>query len=445
MPDETLQPEEEDRSNPRKIPPSPPGSMRAQIRAPLSFFLTLTRTYGDIVCYRAAPEPAYLVNHPDYVRRVLVDNNRNYSKETYINQMFKTAVGNGLLTSEGEVWRKQRRLMQPAFHHQRLEKLDGLITGAAGAMLERWGAAAEAGQAIDIAREMASLTLTITTKALFGIDLGEDVNSVGAAVNMGADLLERPKNPRFRKALQSVKDVVERIISERRLAHEDTGDLLSMLLQVRDEETGLGMDNQQLRDQVITLLLAGYETTASALTWTWYLLSQHPESAERMQAESRRVLAGRSPANADLPNLPYARMVFEESMRLFPPAWILGRKALSDDQIGGYQVPAGTIVAISPYTLHRHPGFWERPDDFEPERFSPERSAGRNRYVYIPFGAGPRKCIGNTFGMLEAQLILPTVAGRFNLRLAPGIEINPQPVFILRPNRDMLMIPEALS
>jgi cytochrome P450 len=359
--------------------------------------------------------------------------------------MFKTAVGNGLLTSEGEVWRKQRRLMQPAFHHQRLEKLDGLITGAAGAMLERWGAAAEAGQAIDIAREMASLTLTITTKALFGIDLGEDVNSVGAAVNMGADLLERPKNPRFRKALQSVKDVVERIISERRLAHEDTGDLLSMLLQVRDEETGLGMDDQQLRDQVITLLLAGYETTASALTWTWYLLSQHPESAERMQAESRRVLAGRSPANADLPNLPYARMVFEESMRLFPPAWILGRKALSDDQIGGYQVPAGTIVAISPYTLHRHPGFWERPDDFEPERFSPERSAGRNRYVYIPFGAGPRKCIGNTFGMLEAQLILPTVAGRFNLRLAPGIEINPQPVFILRPNRDMLMIPEALS
>ena len=445
MPDEPLQPAEEARAPTRKLPPSPRGSTREQVRDPLSFFLTLTRTYGDVVCYRAAPEPAYLVNHPDYVRRVLIDNNRNYSKETYINQMFKTAVGDGLLTSEGEVWRKQRRLMQPAFHHQRLEKLDGLITRSTEAMLARWEAAASAGETIDIAREMASLTLTITTKALFGIDLGEDINSVGAAVNMGADLLERPKNPRFRNAIQSVKDTVERIITERRLKYEDTGDLLSMLLQARDEETGLGMDDQQLRNQVITLLLAGYETTASALTWTWYLLSQHPEAASHMQAESRRVLAGRPPAYADLPDLPYARMVFEESMRLFPPAWILGRKALEDDQIGGYHVPAGTIVAISPYTLHRHPGFWERPDAFEPERFSPERSNGRNRYAYIPFGAGPRQCIGNTFGMLEAQLILPMVAGRFNLRLAPGIEINPQPVFILRPNRDMLMIPEVLS
>lgn len=426
-------------STARKLPPTPHGSARDLLRNPLAYYRTLSQEYGDLVCYRSAPEPAYLVNHPDFVRHVLIDNNRNYSKETYSNHMFKTVIGDGLLTSEGEVWRRQRRLMQPAFHHTRLEKLDGLITGEAQCLLERWAEAHAAGEVVDIAKEMATLTLSITTQALFGIDLGETVQSVGQAVDMGADLLERPRHPRFQAAIAAVEAAVHRIIAQRREHNADTGDLLSMLMQARDEETGQGMDDVQLRNQVITLLLAGYETTATALTWTWYLLSQEDEAARRMRAELAQKLAGRAPTYQDVAQLDYTRQVFEESLRLYPPAWVLGRKALGDDEIGGYYIPAGSILAISPYTLHRHPAFWSNPDGFDPERFLPERSAGRHRFAYLPFGAGPRQCIGNGFALLEAPLILATVAQSFALELVPGQEIRPDPLFILRPDRPVMV------
>jgi cytochrome P450 len=428
---------------PVQLPPTPHGRDRDLLRDPLSFFLTLTRQYGDVVCYRPAPEPAYLVNHPDYIRHVLVDNNRNYSKATYINQMFKATVGDGLLTSEGETWLRQRRLMQPAFSQQSLSKLDRVITVQTAGMLDRWQEIASQGQPINMANEMSALTMAITTRALFGVDLGEEINRVGQAVDMGTALLERPSNPRFRAAFQTIEEVVQSIITTRRQSPDEDGepeDLLGILMRARYEDTGLGMDDAGLRSQVITLLLAGYDTTASALTWAFYLLSQHNEVVASLRQDLHETLNGRTPVYADLPRLDYPRMVFEEALRLYPPAWVLGRVALGDDQIGEYFIPAGTIVAISPYTIHRHPGFWDDPERFDPQRFTSERSAGRQRFAYIPFGAGPRQCIGNTFAMLEGQLIIAMVVQRFDLALAMDHAVKPEVVFVLRPDRQTKMM-----
>lgn len=412
---------------------------RDQFREPLKFFLNLTRQFGDVVCYRPAPEPAYLINQPDYIKHILVENYRNYTKDTYINQMFKEAVADGLLTSEGETWRRERRLMQPAFHPHRLAGLVGIITARTANMLDRWELAYRRGEPILISQEMASLTLSITTNILFGIDLGEEVKRVGAAVDMGGALLERPNNPRFREGLQIIEEIVERIISIRRHTTVANSDLLSLLLQAQELLSGAGWDDRQLRHQMVTLLLAGYETTASALTWTWYLLAQNPSVADRLHEEAHTVLNGRTPAYSDLENLVYARMVFEETMRLYPPAWILGRRSLADDRLGSYLIPANSIIAISPYTIHRHPDYWEEPDLFDPLRFTLERSAGRHRFAYIPFGAGPRQCIGNNLALLEAGLILPMIAQRFALELEKDHPIKPQVVFVLRPDRQMRM------
>jgi cytochrome P450 len=413
--------------------------LRDATRDPLTFFLNLSRDQGDVARYRSAPEPAYLVNHPDYVKHVLVDNNRNYVKDTFINSMFKSYVGDGLLTSEGEVWRAQRRMMQPAFHHKRLESLDATITGRTQAMLERWDDACRRGEPVLITQEMAALTLAVATEILFGVDLGEDVRLIEQAVDMGGALLEKPKNPRFREAINVLMEIVDRIIAARRRGDTEHDDLLSTLLQARDEDTGEGMDDELLRHQVVTLLLGGYETTASALTWTWYLLSQHPEIAERLQAETRTVLDGRPPTSRDLETLSYALMVFEEAMRVYPPAWIIGRRALGDDQFGETHILAGTVIAISPYTLHRHLQYWDQPEVFDPQRFTPERSAGRHKYAYIPFGGGPRQCIGNTLSLIEGKLILSMVSQRFAMELVEDHPLRPEVVFVLRPDRQMKM------
>jgi len=410
------------------------------VRDPLRFFLNLTREYGDIVCYRPTPDTAYLVNHPDYIRHVLVDNNRNYNKATYSNLVFKKLVGNGLVVSEGDTWRQHRRLMQPAFHHSRLAALDGMIVTAAEEMLARWERRYAEGQPVDIAREMASFTLTVTTRALFGVDLGDEVNTIGEWVNQAAVKFEKPSTPQVQESSREVRAIVERIVRQRKENFEDRGDLLSSMIQARDEETRLMLDERALCDEVMTLLIAGYETTANALTWTWYLLSQNPWAVGQLREEVHAVLgSNRPPATADLDKMPFTRMVLDESLRMFPPAWILGRKALGPDEIGGYSVGTGTIMAICVYTVHRHPEFWEQPETFNPLRFSPEADQRRHRYAYIPFGAGPRQCIGNNFGLLEACLAMACVAQRFELRMAPGSQVQPLPLFVLRPNRDLFM------
>lgn len=422
----------------RRLPPIVSGhSIREMARSPLQFFQSIASQYGDIVCYRPAPEPAFLINHPDHIRHVLVDNNRNYTKDTYSNRLFTKVVGEGLLTSEGERWRKQRRMMQPAFHHTRIEQLDGMIVQATQDMLVQWQKAYEANRPIDIAREMAALTLTITTRSLFGVDLGGEVRQVGEIINRAASYLEKPSNPHLIESARDFGEIVDRIIRQRKQNFRDGGDLLSSMLQVRDE--GAGMDDQQLRNQVMTLMLAGYETTASALTWTWHLLSQNLSVLAHLRRDVRETLNGRLPRYSDLDNLPLVRMTLDESLRLFPPAWTLGRRAVSDDVIGGYSVPADTVLAVCIYTLHHHPGFWDRPEVFDPERFSPEHSKGRNKFSYIPFGAGPRQCIGNSFGLMEAALVIACVLQRFELHSVPGAEVHPQALFVLRPNRDVLM------
>jgi cytochrome P450 len=369
---------------------------------------------------------------------VLVDNNRNYTKGTSSNEVFKKVVGEGLLTSEGETWRKQRRMMQPAFHQTRLKMLDEMIVSATQSMLERWQGLYQEDQPVDIAREMAALTLTITTRSLFGVDLGEEVREVGEIINRAANYLEKPSHPRLMQSAGELTALVDRIIQQRKRDFKDEGDLLSSMILARDEN-GAGLDDEQLRNQVMTFILAGYETTASTLTWTWYLLSQNPGALERLRQEVRATLDGRAPRYNDLDLLTYTGMVLDESLRLFPPAWTLGRRAIGEDRIGDYYVAPHTVIAICIYTLHRHPGFWENPEAFDPERFLPERSAGRNKFAYIPFGAGPRQCIGNNFGLMEACLVIACVAQRFELHLLPGIDVQPQALFVLRPSRDLMM------
>jgi cytochrome P450 len=422
---------------------SPPtitgGNLREMVRNPLQFFQNIALQYGDIVCYRPAPEPAYLINHPDYIRHILVDNNRNYSKDTYSNRLFSKVIGQGLLTTEGEVWRKQRRLMQPAFHHRRIELLDRMIVEVSESMLDHWQQAYVLNQPVDIAREMAALTLTVTTRSLFGVDLGDEVREVGEIVNQAAVYLEKPSNSRLVQSTQRLGAVVDRIIQQRKQDFTDGGNLLSSMLLARDDQSGTGMDDEQLRNQVMTLILAGYETTASALTWTWHLLAQNLWAVDRLRSEMREILGGRPPRYADLEQLPFTGMVLDESLRLFPPAWVLGRRALGEDVIGGFHIPADAVIAICIYVLHRHPDFWEQPDTFDPERFSVERSQGRNKFAYIPFGAGPRQCIGNNFGLMEAALVMACVLHRFELHSVPNMEISPQALFVLRPNRGVLM------
>jgi cytochrome P450 len=425
--------------DPRMPPTITRTNVREMVRNPLQFFQNIALQYGDIVCYRPAPEPAYLLNHPDYVRHVLVDNNRNYSKDTYSNRIFGKVVGGGLLTTDGDPWRKQRRMMQPAFHHTRIEQLDGMIVEVAQSMLDRWQGAYEANQPVDIAREMAALTLTVTTRSLFGVDLGDEVREVGEIINRAAKYLEKPSSPRLVQSVQEFSDVVERIIQQRKRNFKDGGDLLSSMILARDDQSGAGMSDEQLRTQVMTLMLAGYETTASTLTWTWHLLAQNLPILDRLRGEVHETLQGRPPRYEDLENLPFTGMVLDESLRLFPPAWVLGRRALGDDVIDGFFIPADTVIAICIYVLHRHPNFWDQPDTFDPERFSPERSKGHNKYAYIPFGAGPRQCIGNNFGLMEAALVMACVLQRFELHSIPGMDVHPQALFVLRPNRDVLM------
>jgi len=410
--------------------------------------------YGDIVRFRLLFWPAYALYHPDHLKYVLLDNHRNYDKQFPMMKTVRPLFGNGLFTNDGESWLHQRRLMQPSFHHKRLAGFGTIMTEATLAMLERWQGAGS--QHLDILQEMMRLTQRVVGLALFNIDLSNEVDTVGRAFSMLLPLLSKytfvpfpplwvptPRNCRLQAGLKTLNDVVYGIIAERRKRaadpDRDTGDLLSMLLTARDEETGEGMSDQQVRDEVMTLLLAGHETTSLALTWTWYLLSQHPEVEHRLHAELETVLSGQIPTVDHLNDLPYTRMVIQEALRLYPPAFGITRHAVADDEIGGYPVPANSVIFLSPYYTHRHPTFWEDPEQFDPERFTPERSVGRPRFAYFPFGGGPHQCIGNAFAMMEAQLVLATVAQRYHLRLVPDHPVEPQVLFTVRPRYGLPM------
>jgi cytochrome P450 len=429
--------------------------MPALRRNPIAVFVDVARSFGDVAYLKIGPRRGYLVTHPDHIRHVLQDNARNYHKSPLYDKL-RVSLGNGLLTSEDGYWLRQRRMAQPAFHRQRIEALASVMAEAANETAARWEPIAARGEPIDISDEMMRLTQAIVLRTLLGADLGPfagELDRAWAIVNQhigtnfwSLGLLERwptPKNRRFRRALDVLDRAVFHIINERRRAGCESNDLLSMLLFARDEETGQAMTDRQLRDEVMTILLAGHETTSLALAWTWYLLSQHPDAQRRLENELDSVLGGRLPAYNDLGSLPYTRMVIEEALRLYPPAWGFSRQAIGSDEIGGFHLPRGWLVFLIPFVMHRHRAYWAEPESFDPERFAPERSSARPKFVYLPFGAGPRQCIGNQFAMIEAQLALATLAQRYRLALVPGPPVEPWPLITLRPRHGIKMMAES--
>ncbi len=423
---------------------------------PIDYLLASFRTFGDVVCTRAVPFRSLFLAHPDHIKHVLQDNARNYVKGIVIARL-KVVIGDGLFTSEGDFWRRQRRLSQPAFHRDHLAGFATTMTETTAAMLDRWAARARTGTPFDVSAEMSGLTLGIVGRALFSRVLDAHADDVGQALTAALAILNErairflpspiwwpsATNRRLRRAIAVLDRVVYDIIETRRRTATQPRDLLAMLLLARDEETGAGMTDRQLRDEVMTFLLAGHETTAVALTWTWYLLDRHPAVAERLRAEVAAALGTRTPTVDDLPRLGYARMVVEEAMRLYPPVWGFTRQAIDEDRVGGFTIPKRSVVTISPYVTHRHPSYWHDPERFDPERFTPERIRSRPRFAYLPFSGGPRLCIGNEFALMEAQLVLAMTVQRYRLRLVPGTRVEAESRLTLRPRGGLPMTVSA--
>ena len=397
--------------NHHHYPPGPRGypilGVLPQLRSnPIATFLSAADRYGDIVHLKAGPYHGFLLSDPADIKHVLQDNARNYHKSPLYERL-RDSLGNGLLTSEDSFWLRQRRLAQPAFHRQRLTAMADAMVSCTEQMLERWAHVAATGETIDLVAEMMALTQGIIVRTMFSTDLGtaaEVVNRTWPIINrrIGETFwstkvettLPLPANVRFKQALRELDSVVYRIISARRQSGRDEADLLSMFLSARDDETGAVMTDRQLRDEVMTMLLAGHETTSLALSWTYYLLSQHRESERRMTDEVDRVIGHRRPAFADVAQLILTRRVLEESLRLYPPAWGFSRLALGDDEIGGYRVPKGSIVFLIPFVIHRRPKLWPDPDRFDPDRFAPERESGRPKSLTFRSAAVPAAASG---------------------------------------------------
>ncbi|WP_394824355.1 cytochrome P450 [Pendulispora albinea] len=440
-----------------KRPPGPRGGVPffglgfEAMRDLLGFFGDAAREHGDVVRFDFAPYTYVMLNSPETIKHVLVDNAKNYVKGVNYKAL-QLVLGQGLVTSEGDFWRRQRKLAQPAFHRERLATFVERMTEATAEMLVRWGAYADRAT-VDVHDEMMRVTLDIVGRTLLSQSLDDRAAGIGdamaVAVRFAADYASNPfrmplwvpapQNLRFRRAMRALDGLVRGVIAERRRSPgEDKRDLLDMLMAARDEETNEAMTDQQLKDEVMTIVTAGHETTANAMSWTLYLLSKHPDVARRVSAEIDAVLGTRRPARGDLSKMPYAMAVLQESMRILPPVWSFERAALEDDVIGGYTIEKGTQIGVFPYVLHRHPRYWENPEGFDPERFL--SGAERPRYTYLPFGGGPRVCIGNAFAMMEAQILLAMIVQRYRLELLPGARVAAEPVVTLRPRHGMPMM-----
>jgi cytochrome P450 len=437
------------------IPQGPKGNFFLGVmpefnRDSLAFMEMLARDYGDIVRARFFYVPAYFIYHPDHIEEVLATNNKNFIKPlSFRTPFFNRLLGNGLLTSEGDFWRRQRRLAQPAFHRERINGYGQIMVRDALRMIETW----KEGETRDIHHDMMRLTMEIVTHTLFNVDVADDAEKVASALSFLVEpfgsqatlkwivdnRLPTPGNRRFHKTAAQLDEVIYRIIAQRRASgNKDQGDLLSMLLQAHDED-GSHMTDQQLRDEVITLFLAGQETTALVLTWSWYLLSRHPEAETKFRLEIDEVIGEREPVAADMPRLKFTEMIAKESMRLYPPAYVVGREAVKDCEIGGYFVPSGMQVFMPTWVVQKDARFFAAPREFKPERWTPEFTSSLPKYAYFPFGGGPRLCIGNSFAMMEIVLLLASIAQKFRLELAPNQKVTIQPAMSLRPRDGLKM------
>ncbi len=416
----------------------------------LGFFLRSGVEHPELVRIDLGPVRFHLIADPEGVKHVLQDNQRNYRKGY---EKAKPLLGEGLVTSEGDLWRRQRRLMQPAFNRQYLNSLLPIMTGATQEMLDRWQERRGGDEPLNISREIMLLTQTIILQTMFSTDIGDQSEKIADAFGIALEYLNlamvapfpilqaipTPANRRFHRAMQVIDQTVYGIIAERRESGVKRNDLLQRLIDARDPEGGEGMSDQQMHDEVLTIFLAGHETTASLLSWTFWLVGQDAAVEEKLRGEFAQILGGRIPTPEDISQLAYTTQVLNEALRLYPPAWMFARKAIAEDEFAGYKIPAGATVMLSPYVTHRLPQLWENPDRFDPERFAPERDSERARYAFFPFGGGPRMCIGSHFAMLEAPALLAMIMHAYQLKLADGYTIKGQPAATLRPRPGVFM------
>jgi len=447
-------------SSPLKTIPGPRGYpllgvMPEMVSDMLGLFTNTAREYGGIAQFKLLNKTYLLVTNPDYVKYILQDNYKNYVRGRSV-ETGRVLLGNGLPLIDGDFWLRERRILQPAFHRERLEKLANVVTNVIDGFIQDWEAKSRTDQALDLDDEMMRLTLTVIIKSMFSAEIDDKIQSLSQAFNVASKFMlwrsqqmwapplsvPIPRNVEYIQALKVLNDTIYPLIEDRRKNPKD--DLLGMMLEMHDANTGEGMSDQQARDEVVTLFFAGHETTAATMAWAFYLLSQHPEVEEQMRVEIKNVLNGRQPAFADLPKLVYLQQVINEVLRLYPSAYLFAREAVVDDLLDGYAIPANTLIFITPFVTHRDPKYWPDPERFDPDRFTAEQVARRPRHVYYPFGEGPHVCLGNNFALMEMQLILAMTLQRFRLRLLPNHPIAFKPEATLRPKYGMKMTIERI-
>ena len=421
----------------------------------LGLFMNTAREYGGIAQFKLLNKSYLLVTNPDYVKYILQDNYKNYIRGRSV-ETGRVLLGNGLPLIDGDFWLRERRMLQPAFHRERLGRLTDTITMVIEGFMGDWAERAKQEQTLDMDDEMMRLTLTVIIKSMFSSPIDDQIPALSHAFQVASRFMlwrsqqmvqlplsvPIPRHVEYNRALKVLNDTIYPLVADGRKHPRD--DLLGMMLEMRDADTGEGLSDRQARDEVVTIFFAGHETTAATMSWAFYLLSQHPDVEERLRAELRSVLHGRLPTFADLPKLAYMQQVIHEVLRLYPAAYLFAREAIVDDVLDGYRIPARTLIFISPFVGHRDPKYWPEPESFDPERFTPEQVAARPRHVYYPFGEGPHVCIGNNFALMEMQLILAMALQRFRLRLLPGHRVALKPEATLRPRHGMKMRVEAI-
>jgi cytochrome P450 len=421
----------------------------------LGLFTTTARAYGGIAQFKLLNKSYLLVTDPDYVKYILQDNYKNYIRGRSV-ETGRVLLGDGLPLIDGDFWLRERRMLQPAFHRERLGKLVGTVTTVIDTFLQGWTGKAGQSQTLDLDEEMMRLTLTVIIKSMFSSPIDDKIPALSRAFQVASRFMlwrsqqmvqlplavPLPRHAEYNRALKVLNETIYPLIADARKYPRD--DLLGMMLEMRDAETGEGLSDRQARDEVVTIFFAGHETTAATLSWAFYLLSQHPQVEERLRAEVRSALQGAAPTLADLPRLVYLQQVINEVLRLYPAAYLFAREAIVEDVLDGYTIPANTLIFISPFVGHRDPKYWPDPEHFDPERFTPQQVASRPRHVYYPFGEGPHVCIGNNFAVMEMQLILACALQRFRLQLVPDHPIALKPEATLRPRHGMKMTIEQI-